>query len=245
MEKETENRRWYEHVFDSLDFPDVPRDAGVNIEGEPPWVVNVLKELVQQVMPTVQIRKPTGVTPREVGRYIGQLCGNFFAIGDAFTTDPETLKRNQAVMEQFEKNRHLPAVEMTLNVASFCERSLLALAPAMERFDSAVMDSFKAALNQPSRAEAADFFQGFTDGISKPGLTANATSAGATTATPIYQRLFSERRQVEKLKSVRELREFLLQRGLSEQVLGDPKRLEKLCERVGLSFGRGRPKRAK
>jgi hypothetical protein len=41
---------------------------------------------------------------------------------------------------------------------------------------------------------------------------------------------------------VRELREFLLRCGRSEKILGDPKRLQKICQQIGFSFGkRGRP----
>jgi hypothetical protein len=52
--------------------------------------------------------------------------------------------------------------------------------------------------------------------------------------------------QIERLGSVTELRKFLLTQHLSEQQLGDKKRLEKLCHRIGLKFRkRGRPPKIK
>jgi hypothetical protein len=83
------------------------------------------------------------------------------------------------------------------------------------------------------------------EGLSKPDILEGAP-ARATTATEIYQILFLSCEDVKQLKSVRELREFLLKSGLTEQTLGEPKRLEKLCQRIGLSFAEpGRPKRTK
>ncbi len=106
-------------------------------------------------------------------------------------------------------------------------------------------EAITAAWDEASHADSAAFFQGLAEGFSKPGIIGRSP-AHATTATPIYQILFMTRNEVKQLKSVRELREFLLRSGLTLQMLGEPKRLEKICERIGLSFMKpGRPKRAK
>jgi hypothetical protein len=114
-----------------------------------------------------------------------------------------------------------------------------------EPFNAFGRAAIAAAWGEASQADSAAFFWGLAQGLSKPGIVKGAP-AHATTATPIYQILFFTRHEVQRLKSVRELRGFLLRCGLSEQLLGDPKRLEKICERIGLSFaGRGRPRRRK
>jgi hypothetical protein len=237
-------RTWYEQVFDSADFSAHSR-AAIDIENEPKWVIKVLGELIQQGMPLIQIRKPKKLTPKEVGRCLGQICANLYAIGELMPSDSEALEKGQRIVEGLRKNQHVPSVQSALKAMEFAEQSILELASAMMRIEATMMESFKAALDQTSRVEAADFFRGFADGIAKPGMMHPPSLAGATTATPIYGKLLVHREEIKRLKSVRGLREFLLQRGLSEQVLGDPKRLEKNCGRIGLSFGgRGRKKRA-
>ncbi len=244
MAKKSKERSWYERVFDSADFSaDV--NAGIDLENEPKWVLKVLGELIQQGMPMIQMRKPKQLTPKEVGRCLGQICANVYAIGDLTPDNPEALKEGQRFVEWMQKNKGVPSVQSALKAMEFAALSVLELASEIMRIEATMMESFKTALAQTSRVEAADFFRGFADGIAKPGMTVKPLLAGATTATPIYQRLLLHRREVEKLKSVRELRDFLLQLGLPEQVVGDNKRMEKICQRIELKLGSpGRKKRA-
>jgi hypothetical protein len=159
--------------------------------------------------------------------------------------NPENLEKIQGIVNGLLENQQVPSVQSALKAMDFVGQSVLDLASGLDGIVATMVDAFKAALDQQSRAEAADFFRGFADGIAKPGITRKPSLDRATTATPIYGKLLVHREEIKRLKSVRELREFLLQRGLSEQVLGDPKRLEKNCGRIGLSFGgRGRKKRA-
>lgn len=242
--KSKEQRTWYERVFDAADFSDHIR-AGMDIENEPIWVLNVLREMIQQAMPMIQIRKPKQLTPKEVGRCLGQICANVYALGELMQNNPEAVEKGERFVKGLRKNQQLPSVQSVLKAMEFAGQSVLDLASAMIRVEATMMESFKAALAQTSRVEAADFFRGFADGIAKPGITLKPSLARTTTATPIYGRLLVHRDEIKRLKSVRELRDFLLERGLSEQVLGDPTRLEKLCERIELTFGSpGRKKRA-
>jgi len=240
--KRKDQRTWYERVFDSADFSsDV--NAGINLENEPKWVLKVLGELIQQGMPMIQIRKPKQLTPKEVGRCLGQICANVYAIGESMSNNAEDLEKNLRIVKWMQENQQMPTVQTALKAMEFAGQSVLDLASSLNRIETTMTDSFKAALDQPSRVEAADFFRGFADGIAKPGMIHKPSLAGATTATPIYGKLLVHREEIKRLNSVRELREFLLERGLSEQVLGDPKRLEKICERIGLGFRkRGRPR---
>jgi hypothetical protein len=242
--KSKDQRTWYERVFDAADFSDKVR-GGVDIEHEPPWVLNVMRDLVQQATPILQFRKTKHLTPKVVGRCLGQICANVYAIGELMPKNPEAVERGRRIEKVLQKNQQVPSVKSTLKAMEFAGQSIIELGSAITLIESTIMESFKAALDQSSREEAADFFRGFADGIAKPGITGKPSLAGATTATPIYQRLLVHRREIEKLKSVRELRDFFLQLGLPEQVVGDNKRMEKICERIELTFGsRGRKKSA-
>jgi hypothetical protein len=230
---------WYGQIFACLDFSEVGKQAGLDLETEPAWISKVIAELVQQAMPAFRMRKAGRVTPRVAGLCLGQLSANLFVFSGLMKRSME----NVSALKTLE-NHNTPAVQSALGATEALKQSLAASMPLLENFDRIAVGAFQSALAQPSHAEAAEFFQGFAQGMSKPGLTNTFRLVGATTATLIYLKLLVERRTVERFHSVRELRDFLLQQGLSEQVLGEPKRLEKLCERIKLSFTkRGRPKK--
>jgi hypothetical protein len=204
--QQNETLPWYKRLIQAQ-FPS--ESFEFDSENEPEWVENILVELVQQAMPAFPFRKLDKVTPKELGRLIGQHRANLAAVASAGVTIADEIQ--------------------SLN----------------ESFNRFGREAITAAWDEATPGDSAAFFQGLAEGFSKPGIV-ERSPVHATTATPIYQILFLTRNEVKRLKSVRELREFLLRRGLSVQMLGEPKRLEKICERIGLSFmKRGRPKRAK
>jgi hypothetical protein len=231
---------WYGSVFETLCFLCPHAPDGVNLENEPVWVMNVWKQLVQQVMPAVSL-KSHEVTPRRLGRLLGQEGANWTAIGNAFTENgtPEKVARGEALLDQLKAHPENGAASSVLQAVEIVEQVLKSSEPLISLRIRITVDALTAAWLQPDERERLAFFQGIIEGLSKPGFPSRFTDA-----TAIYQRLLFHRKEVEKLKSVRELREFLLSRGLTPQSLGELKRLEKLCQRIGLSFAEpGRPKR--
>jgi hypothetical protein len=256
IKKPAKASTWYERIVDSLDFVDDAKSDDLDIETEPQWVVNVLRELTQQTMPAFQFGGANPITPQGVGRYLGQQRANRAAIYAAMerASAPENMARVKAFAEVLEKNKKNPALKAVIEgpvmasvekAGEFLLTSLQVNARLEGRFHKAALRALKVAWEQTDHSETVAFFQGLAKGLSKPGIR-EYSAARSTTATPIYQRLFIHRREIGKLKSVPELRAFLSQRGLSDRVLGHRKRLEKLCERIGLSFAElGRPKTAK
>jgi hypothetical protein len=254
-EKTAKASTWYGQIFDSLDFAEVAKTDDLNPETEPQWVVNAFREVSQQMMPAFSFRDATPITPKGLGQYLGQQRANIAAIAALFeqASSPENLARTKAFWESLEKNKENPAIKAIVEgpVMASLETAGEFLMSALESgervdelFNKAAIKALKTAWQQPNQSETVSFFQGLAQGLSNPGIRKNS-AARSTTATPIYQRLIIHRREIEKLKSVRELYEFLLQRGVSKQVLGDPRRLEKLCGRVGFHPGRDGKKRAK
>jgi hypothetical protein len=234
------NETWYEGVFEMLTCLCPQSGDGLNADKEPEWVINVWKQLVQQVMPAVSL-KPHEVTPRRLGRLLGQEEANWTAIGNAFANSdtPENRARGEAVVKQLEAHPENPAIASVSQAAEFMGNCLKSSIPLIRLRITITVDAMLTAWQQPDQRERIAFFQGIVEGLSKHGFPSRFTDA-----TPIYQRLLVHRKEVEKLKSVRELQEFLLTRGLTPQSLGEPKRLEKLCQRIGLTFSEpGRPKR--
>ena len=77
-------------------------------------------------------------------------------------------------------------------------------------------------------------FKAYTKAIQRP-QSSDGGPARATTATPIYCFLLIYWRAIEKLESVPKLHN-LLRKVFGDTVIGDQKRVEKICERIGLSF---------
>jgi hypothetical protein len=240
--KERKEATWYEQIFDALVAVNDGGEVVLDPDREPEWVQNVLKQIMQQVMPAMSL-KPHDMTPRRLGRLIGQQQANWAAAEKAIVPylTPENLAKGEALIEQLEKMASNPVVWSLLQAFEFAGDALVSFGSLDEKYEKIMLKALVTAWRQPDQLERLAFFQGIAEGLLKPGIPSRFTDA-----TPIYHRLLVHRELVKGLKSVRELRDFLLRYGLSQQQLGDPKRLEKLCERIGLSFGgRGRPKRTR
>jgi len=237
---------WYRKIFDQLDYSTDEAGSDANIDDEPEWVWNLVEELGQQVMPSFRIRKFADLTPRDVGAYLGQQCANIYAVGNMFgEPTPEQLQVGEKILQKLEVNKDQPGVESTLMALDAFKKNLAVMGYAFPKFEKTLHESFKAALDQPDYLEAVGFFQGFARGLSKPGIT-NGQLTGNTTATLIYQKLYTHRRDLEKLPSYSALCEFLRRNGVHDSLLGDVRRVQKLCERLKLRLGkRGRPPKKK
>jgi hypothetical protein len=232
---------WYTRSSEALKAVDFTAGSGIDPTTEPGWVVNVLKQLVQQTMPAVGL-KTHEFTPHRLGRLLGQQQANWDAVEKALeeALTPERMARGEALLKKLEENANNPAVASLLAAIDCAVNLFIAAESLMDRFNAITLETLKTAWEQPDYLERLAFFQGLAEGLSKPGFPSRATGA-----TPIYQRLLVHRAEIQQLKTVPDLREFLRRCGLSEQVLGHPKRLEKICERIGLSFAKvGRPRTA-
>jgi hypothetical protein len=230
---------WHVGILKQLESLELSADSGIDPATEPDWVVNVLKQLVQQTMPAVSL-KPHEFTPHRLGRLLGQQQANWDAADTAAekALTPERMAQLEAFMVKLQENESNPAVASLLRAIDFATDLIIAAESLSDRFKTITIDALKAVWEQPNLLDRRAFFQGLAEGLSKPGFPSRATDA-----TPIYQRLLVHRAEIQQFRSVRELREFLRRCGLSEQVLGPPKRLEKICERIGLSFAKaGRPR---
>lgn len=237
---------WCREIFDSLNFKfKAPKvEPLFNPDKQPEWLQNVARELFQQIWPMVPMRKFGEITPEKLGRFLGQQCANCYAIGHAFEVGLQNLDRAQPVLKQFEAHRHLKPVASTLEVADLVRSLMADMVRTTSRFEKVVHRAFKKALDQPSHAAAVSFFSGFAKSLGRPGIV-NLRPANATSATNVYLRLLFHWREVEKLRSVVELQEFLISNGMPKYQVGDIERLARLCSRVKLHLGKpGRPRKS-
>lgn len=250
-EDATEERDWCEQIYAQLEAM-ADSSPFWNPSALPGWVQRVQVELMQQVFPASPLKKLKRATPRSIGLYLGQQCANCYAIGELLDVLPERIPEVEAMLSKLKPQQHLKPVESLLRVAEVGAFGFQEMVRSYSGFEATVHRAFKEALDQPSREEAAAFFSGFAAGISRPGLVKGNTESGEagiqaakpTSATAVYQRMFFQWREVEKLKTLEELREFLVASGLPANMVGDEERLARLCGRIGLAFRkRGRPRK--
>jgi hypothetical protein len=104
----------------------------------------------------------------------------------------------------------------------------------------AAQQALMGSMNLP-QMEMGEFMRGFQVGIQ--GASIESFLAHQEFTTIVYNHLLWGWRVVEKLESVTELRNWLLQR-LPEIHVGSETRIKKLCLRIGLKLrGRGRPRK--
>jgi len=199
---------------------------------------------VNQGMPAIPLKKLGTVTPKTVGRFLGQKYANLYSFGGKSEAGKNPQKVQKAI-DYWEKQKDKPSAANALRTLNLAKTQLLDLAKTVSPLEKNVLRAFKMALEQPNHQEAVEFFESFAIGLSKKGITSKGL-AGATVATVIYSVMSDCWQEVDRLSSVPKLREFLINYGLPEDVVGDISRLRRLCNRVGYAPGkRGRPSKSK
>lgn len=96
-----------------------------------------------------------------------------------------------------------------------------------------------------SYADMSAFLSAFSRAFTRKPETTNRIGDFESSAFGIYHFMLLQWRGIERLGSVRELHE-LLRKQIGEHRTGDLKRIEKICQRIDLHFGKpGRPKTPK
>jgi hypothetical protein len=211
------------------------------LDNLPNWVDNVVREIARQQFPA--LRGKTGkFGPDILGRLLGQQCAKLYSFGDEFSKieaklTPELRAHFEKVLHEIDK-AEVPVSPLVKHVTEFCQNP-----EQIEIFAQICHSAFRSALEQESYIQAVEFFVGFAEGLKNWKDIRGAF----TDATPIYQILYLRWPDVEQLGSVSELRTFLRSHCLTQDQIGhDPKRLQKICERIGLKFrSRGRPRTKK
>jgi hypothetical protein len=237
---EASAKPWFEDVFAQLEaLEEVGKGGGplADFEAFPPWVKNVLREIVSAANPALLIRNFNGVTPEVAGRFLGQHLASVHAVDKQIPRLEQLAAKLPVPLSDVTKHRAHPLAELlehSLENGAFAEQWL-------PRFREVLLSAFERAVDDGTHEEAAAFFQGFAAGLStKRGELAHHLEG--STAHPIYLRLFLDWPSIERLGSVRELYEYLQRKGMTRAQLGEQKRLEKICQRMGLTFREpGRP----
>lgn len=187
----------------------------------PEWVRRIGRELMATMFPAAKLKVGRDWTAGELGALLGHRVAYFHAM--THFAVPETSdvfkKLDNKVVRQTQKQ----------------------LQDYANAFDVALKRSLALAVDQ-SHADAAQFFTSFAKGLNKMPSDIQASNFQRST-TRVYCIMLAAWRSVERLKSVHELQQGLC-RHMDTHAVGNVKRIEKICQRIGLSFGLpGRPKK--
>jgi hypothetical protein len=192
------------------------------ITGElPEWVQRLSREVVRTLFPEAKFE----VSPEWTARELGAVIGHQLAFCHALSDLPKL-----PVSRSFRKLDKKVRVKTMKQIKRFAKCRTLAVERSL------------ALASRQSYAEAAEFFTAFTRALNRKPSDAAASNFHRTN-TKVYWMMLVGWRSVERLRSVRELQQGLC-KYLEPHVVGDIKRIEKMCQRLGLHFGRrGRPRK--
>jgi hypothetical protein len=217
-------------VFDKLDKIKgmerlVPQLAGE--ENPPEWVLKVGLQLAKVYIPGVKLTKETVRSPF----VMGAVLGHTMTMAKQMTPARITMLKELAQNVNFKKlasKEEFGAKNADLSLFEDCVPPVMLIAKEV----------LAESVNLPPE-QAAELMRGMEAGIKNASV--ESFKAHTEFTTRVYLVLWIGWQEVQKLKSVTELRKWLLER-LSEIDVGSESRVKKLCLRIGLRFrGRGRP----
>lgn len=231
FDAEQQSKKWRSRLEDEYEKMAALMPVHFGLVGTefPGWLENVERELRLVLFPAAKLRDKACVkTPKRMGAVIGHSCAMAVWLMEWF-------KSKNAAMEGGSPT--LPNQDEVRKAES--------LSQAFERWYHAARRLAKLALcscvDQPYE-DMRDFLLGYADGFSRKPKTFVASDMGNTTFE-VYLFLLIYWRNVDQMKSVRELHETLIKIFGANRV-GDQKRVEKICQRIGLYFRKpGRPKK--
>jgi len=201
-------------------------------ENGPTWLGNVQSEYVRATHPAADLVGAKELTPARLGGLLGHQCANAVWMMEVFAK-----MIHQA--EQTEES-NLPALAAAdLDKANETWRKFNEWYTALRHLAGRVLKS----VVYQSYEDMSAFLLAYSNAFNrKPKVTAGLGDFGNTTFA-IYHFMLINWRVVDRLDSVSSLHE-LLRKHIGEYRTGDLKRVEKICQRIGLHYRKpGRPKR--
>ena len=241
---------WYEQIWDRMGLENTNSELSpyLDVDKFQPYQAKVVTKLIGQTLTKTPIQELKTMTPRKLGLVLGQQCATLYTLGDylqSLVSNPESIKRGKANLKALRSQRHISGVSSVLHAGRIAEKMFCELEKNFPKFEETVHAAFRAALNQTSYHEAAEFFNGYAAGFSKPSIK-DGKLVGMTSATKLQLKMFMHTEQAAECRNVKELRTLLLKNGFTEDELGDDERLQKFCHRIGYAPGkRGRPAKKK
>jgi hypothetical protein len=199
-------------------------------EGEdcPAWATRVEEEIGAVMLPHAKVKEEMSMTPQRMGALLGHECGIAVWMMEFFA-------QQSAVAEGFRAKELREEEKQTAETAGWSRFEKWY--PGMRRLAKIALSS---SVDQ-SYEDMTDFLLAFSKAFACKPKTGAVGDIGNPTFE-IYVFMIIRWRLVAGLKSVRELHDVLV-RFFGPHRIGELKRIEKICQRIGLHYRKpGRPK---
>jgi hypothetical protein len=228
--------KWLKRLVAELDKIEVLMPIKLLPDGVeyPQWVLNVEREFSLVMLPAAKLKDPDfKVTPKRMGAVLGHIC-------EMAVWMMEWLKNKAETANEKEGN---PLTEKPLTGEEWEKGQ--EFAASLDDWNCAIRRLAKRALCScvdQTYDDMTDFLSGYSDAFSRKPRTFQVGNIGNPTFE-IYVFMLMFWRAIGNMDSVRQLHEVLV-KVFGAPRIGDQKRIEKICQRIGLSFRKpGRPKK--
>ncbi len=232
METDFEKRRgeWLERIANEMVKVHELMPLKFLPEGDcPKWVERVQEEIGPLMCPVAKVKEGVELTPKRLGALPGHECAYAVWMMEWFMEQSVIAKGNKTATPQEEEQI----------------RQGMAVLDASDKWYSALRRLAKHALClsvDQTFQDMTDFLLAYSSAFARKPKTFRAGEIGSTNFE-IYIFFIMYWRVIEQLKSVSDLHQ-LLRKVFGEHRTGDLKRIEKICQRIGLHFRKpGRPKK--
>lgn len=224
------NRDWLEQIEAKIDLVEEATPEQNWLRGDwPDWVKRVAAEVVSMTCPTLKARR-LPLEAEQVGGLVGQKLAYAMWHRDHLPKPEDEQKRIAAV---FGKPLDRSAVTKILEINRQIRQEIIPQSETLAKF------ALGLACEQ-GYGESRAFLRGFVRALEKAPGPMGAPS-GERSTWRIYMALLVSWRTIEVLPTIAELHRRLCHT-FEPHLVGDLKRTEKLCQRVGLHLGKvGRP----
>ena len=239
MSQPVSEKNWVKQVLKKYDAIEKrqPKAFDFPVNEWPQWVFNLWPILIGVSHPGLNVKRPKKWTAKELGQLLGRQSALEGLLWDEVPLSPRVMEEKNRWLDsragELRDNRNL-AVALTADLkGSKAWRPL---------FKSFIDDALASARNRPY-PESSAFLEAFGKAnVIKPDDLATEKTMGVGERIAYGMILYW--RPISKLESVAQLYQLLSTAARPMGIVITLKRVEKLCQRIGLKFkGRGRPKR--
>jgi hypothetical protein len=228
---------WVKEIFDKLVVVDKKRPELPFLRGsQPPWVERIMMDMMNPFFSKAKIERGMILTPQALGEIIGKQGVLWLSVEQLLH---EIRKDREKYFELRTNLERQTTPEQFKQLGEYWRVVVEEWRPGFRAF-------VKEATGRLLEEEMEDWVA-FCEGLSKSEAKIPVDPESKDfprTTTRIYFIMMVNWRVIGGLRSVRELHEWL-RRVCGSQVIGELKRVEKMCQRIGLSFGKpGRPRKS-
>jgi hypothetical protein len=239
MARVVNEKFWVRQILEKYDAIEKrqPKTFNLLVNEYPQWVVNLWPILFAVSHPGLKVKRVKQWTARDLGQFLGRQSACEGLLWDEIPLSPRVREEKERWIDsQTDKLRSSPILAIALT------RDLNGLQKWRPVFKKYINETLASARNRPY-PESSAFLEAFGKAnVIKPDDLATETTMGVGERIAYVMILLW--RPISKFESVAQLHQLLSTAAKSKGIVITLKRIEKLCQRIGLKFkGRGRPKR--